>query len=205
MCSKKLISYMKRKNQVAIVVGRFQVDKLTTGHEKLLETAIKESDKVIIFIGDTKGSVRTEHDPLPYEARKEMIKRWYGYPLEEEKETTNHSRYNCIDGIDIFRIEDLGNYPRWVEMLDRKIESLIDLEVIPRGANIFIYGSRDSVAERYKENGGKYETREVSEEKEFCTGFSISGTERRKRIHDEFSPKWDNYSRRLVIYMMKGK
>lgn len=195
----------ERKNQVAIVVGRFQVDELTAGHEKLLETAIKESDKVIVFVGDTKGGVRTEHDPLPYEARKKMIKRWYEYPSEKEQETTNHSGYNCIDGVDVFRMEDLGNYPRWVEMLDRKIESLIDLEVIPRGANIFIYGSRDSVAERYKENGGKYETREVSEEREFCTGSSISGTERRKKIYDEFSPKWDSYSRRLVIYMMKGK
>ena len=61
--------------KIGVIVGRFQVDNLTRGHNYLLDKVRGDfgNNNVVIFIGETKNSERTAHDPLPFEARKEMI------------------------------------------------------------------------------------------------------------------------------------
>lgn len=50
--------------KVAIIVGRFQVDDLSEGHQKMLRMAYEECERVIVFIGSR--VVRSAADPLPY-------------------------------------------------------------------------------------------------------------------------------------------
>ena len=51
----------------------------------------------------------------------------------------------------IHKIEDIGNWPLWVKALDEMLEPL------SKEGEIYILGSRDSVATKYKEFGGKFE------------------------------------------------
>ena len=52
--------------RIGVVVGRFQVPKLTSGHETLLRHVASVSDSIVVVIGRT--VVRGDpHDPLPFE------------------------------------------------------------------------------------------------------------------------------------------
>jgi hypothetical protein len=169
--------------KIGVIVGRFQVDNLTRGHNYLLDKVRGDfgNNNVVIFIEETKNSERTAHDPLPFEARKEMILE--SYPKMK-----------------IFKISDLGNYPKWVETLDHRINYLKSLEEIPQDSEIYICGSRDSVAERYKENGGFYNIKIYPDQKD-DVHVTYSGTEIRRRIVNCFTPNWkDEKLRKFLIW-----
>lgn len=176
--------------KTAIIVGRFQVPELTRGHRELLQNGIYVYDKTIIFIGITKNETLTLHNPLPYEARKQMI-------IEEFMDYR--------EKFEIYPIHDLGNYPRWVEKLDKKIEALITLGIIPEESKIEILGSRDSVASKYKENGGIHEVYELKERIDWKNGIStkISGTKTRKEIRETYKiplGEWTINLRKFAIW-----
>ena len=170
--------------KVGIIVGRFQVPDLTKGHRGLFSKAFNECEKLIVFIGETKNGKITPHDPLPYEPRANMIVEFF------------LNRYGKGKIPQIYKIVDIGDYPKWVEDLDSKIQSLMNLELIEESDDINIYGSRDSVAEKYKENGGKYKTCVVQE-----VGTGISGTEVRKNIWESYKPDWDKEKREFAIWL----
>lgn len=176
-----------------IIVGRFQVPRLTEGHKSLFKHAFRDQnvDKVVVFIGETKDGKPTPHDPLPFEARKSMI--------EEFKEENSAGSERIVE---ILKIKDLGNYPKWVEQLDKKIESLINLDIIQDNSEIIILGSRDSVATRYKENGGKYEVEVIPAAKNVCENSPYSGTMVRERIISNYTPTWTESLRRFLIYFI---
>lgn len=166
--------------KLGIIVGRFQVSELTKGHTHLIECAKREfNDNVIIFLGETKNSERTAHDPLSYEARKVMINEEY-------------------PRVKVYLIRDIGDYQKWVRELDKRIEMLKDLEEIPRNSEIYICGSRDSVVNMYKENGGVHNIREYTDMKNLTT--TISGTDSRNEIIKNYRPKWTKELREFLIW-----
>lgn len=172
--------------KVGIIIGRFQVSKLTKGHLHLIDSVRRDfGDNTIIFIGETKHSERTSHDPLPYEARKAMI----------------NESYSRIDKI--FLIRDIGDYPKWVKKLDEKIELLKELEEIPKDSEIYICGSRDSVVDRYKEYGGIHNTKQYPDVKDLNK--TVSGTDQRNEVIKYYVPSWDNEELREFLVWWYGK
>lgn len=166
---------MKR---VGIIVGRFQVPKLTEGHYNLISSVCREFDKTVVFIGTTKTGEMTFHDPLPFEARKELISQTFPDL-----------------GPMIFEIRDIGDWTRWVEDLDRKIESLRNLGIIGSHDEVVICGSRDSVPTKYTDYGGTHKTYILSPFGEF------SGTACRIDIVNKYKPVWTEESRSLAIWL----
>lgn len=189
--------------KTGIIVGRFQVPTLTNGHKHLIKNAALEVDQLIIFIGDTKDGKLTPHDPLPFEARVKSINQFISQVIDDPLDFYERKLLSLSkdENIKIFRIVDVGNYPKWVENLDSKIEALRLLEIIPEDNEIFIIGSRDSVAQKYKDNGGKFDTIEINELKD-SNNISISGTEYRKNLIERFSPSWDMGERKFAIWLV---
>lgn len=168
--------------KIGVIVGRFQVSTLTPGHDYLLDSVRREfgNNNVVVFIGETKGSIRNEHDPLPFEVRKKMILE--SYPKMK-----------------VYKISDIGNYPLWVESLDKRLELLKELEEIPGDSEIYICGSRDSVAEKYKENGGTHEIKVYQDRKDNIHK-TYSGTAFRKEVVKKFRPSWDEHEREFLVW-----
>ena len=67
---------MKKVADVAVVVGRFQLDAPHEGHLKLLETANSNHSRLIIAIGLSHGKC-TVNNPLDFQARKVMLQELY--------------------------------------------------------------------------------------------------------------------------------
>lgn len=172
--------------KIGIIIGRFQVADLTDGHNYLLDTVRREfgNNNVIIFIGDTKNSERTEHDPLPFEMRKEMI-------------------LDSFPKMKVFKITDVGDYFKWVKMLDERINYLKNLEIIPQDSEIYICGSRDSVAEKYKDYGGIYDVKKYIDKKDEINK-TYSGTESRKEIIRKFNPNLRDVDLRKFLIWWYG-
>ena len=163
---------MKR---IGIIVGRFQVPVLHPGHRYLIQTALEEYDDLHLIVGITKGNKLDSRNPLPFEARKIMLLE--EFPVLFEK---------------IHTIEDIGNWPKWVEALDKILEPFSE------GNQIVIVGSRDSVATRYKEFGGKFDTAIIEPLKTF------SGTEAREVIKNKFQPIWHKEARKIAVWALSN-
>lgn len=150
--------------KVGVIVGRFQVPELTEGHRWLISKALKNFDKVLILIGDTKilttGYKRMDsHDPYPYSFRKSMIRKKFPKTI-------------------ILRFEDVGYLPLWNQKLDNLLESM-------ELGEYFMVGSRDSFVNNYS---GKYEKYFIESPIE-----DVSGTVTREEVYQEandsnFSP-----------------
>lgn len=171
-----------QKKKVGVIVGRFQVPELTEGHKHLIKEVTKEFDLVYILIGTTKDNKPGLRNPLPLEARLEMFL--------EDNETIDHTKTT------IMSIRDVGNWPVWVKDLEKIIEGNLLIEE-KDCYDIFICGSRDSVADRYKEFGGKYNVFYVSE----LPG--ISGTLSREKLLEE-DIKWNLDTRKAIIKVISS-
>jgi bifunctional NMN adenylyltransferase/nudix hydrolase len=68
---------MENLHRTAIVIGRFQVPYLHTGHLHLIGAALRECDKVIILIGYKEGEDKTERDPYTFWERRGMINHFF--------------------------------------------------------------------------------------------------------------------------------
>lgn len=176
---------------IGVIVGRFQVPYLTLGHQDLIKFSFGKFDKLIIFIGETKDLSRSFHDPLPYEARRIMVNNFIQENLE--KETSKKL-------IGIFEIKDLGDYPKWVKQLDERIECIGKLHYYPiEEADNFYYivGSRDSIVQRYLENGGKFIPFEF--ENNTFSG-SDSGSEYRNIVCNKYKINWTEDIRKFLVW-----
>lgn len=58
---------------VGVIVGRFQVPELHRMHHDLIQSVIDRHEKVYIFLGIPKNNELTISNPLPFDARQEMI------------------------------------------------------------------------------------------------------------------------------------
>ena len=107
-----------------VIVGRFQVPNLHSGHLELFRQVSERHERVIVFVGVPR-TVPTKRNPLDFEARKKMIQAEYPdftiLPLRDEK-TDQH----------------------WSNNLDLKIA-----EVTNFTSHVTLYGGRDSFVPHY--------------------------------------------------------
>lgn len=121
------------KYDVGVIVARFQVDTLHEAHKQLVEFVAARHSKVIIVLG-VSNLPNTRNNPLPFEARRQMIKEVF--PDAVVLLAKNH-------------ISD----ETWSANLDSSIKDILTLQ-----QSVCLYGSRDSFISHYK---GKFPTIEL--------------------------------------------
>ena len=116
-----------KKYKLGLVLGRFQI--FHKGHELIIDSALKNCEKVLIFIGSSEKS-NTFINPFDYEYRKKIIKEVYDN-----------------DNIIIAPLPDLGvgNVPKWGQYV---IENAIKVIGMP---DLIIYGIEDKCETWYKD------------------------------------------------------
>lgn len=149
---------------IGVIVGRFQVSKLTDGHCEIFEHVLSKKHQMnLVFLGIPPVDVHaTKRNPIPFKTRKAMIER--KYPNGE---------------FDIMYIQDIGivdvsekeqkagisvGYKSdvlWSLKLDEEI-----LKATDGNTNVYLYGSRDSFINHYK---GRFQTREYVQ-RQFSSG-----------------------------------
>jgi bifunctional NMN adenylyltransferase/nudix hydrolase len=123
---------VQEKNNIGVIVARFQVDELTVGHKQVIDQVVSNHNKVIIFLGISKVSL-SGNNPLEFTVRKMMIEKHY-------------------PAVQIIPLSDVGDDYKWSIILDARIR-----EVYPHG-DVILYGSRDSFIPHYH---GKFKTSEL--------------------------------------------
>lgn len=118
---------------VGVLVGRFQVHELHTGHRELLDHVCSLHDKVIIFLGLSPLDVST-NNPLDFEARKQMLLADYPH-------------------VNVLYVPDQPTDDGWSRHLDAQIKTLV-----APSQSVVLYGGRDSFIDRYS---GKHQTQEL--------------------------------------------
>lgn len=146
---------MSHEYDLAVIVGRFQVPRLTEGHEDLIDYAAKLAPKLFVVLGSPQEGVQRESDPLPESYRRALIE--------------NYSKRKGYDVI-IGQIQDIpGSNEAWSALLDQLIGT------VARGSrNVVLLGGRDSFLTRYTRR--LYKRIEVPSSNQY-----ISGTENRQR------------------------
>jgi bifunctional NMN adenylyltransferase/nudix hydrolase len=115
---------------IGVIVGRFQVPKLTEGHIDLFNDVFERHEKVLVFLG-TSPIKASRYNPLPFKARKKMV--------------TNAFKGVPGDPImKILEIKDVNHHVLWSKTLDEKIR-----KAYPEGP-VTLYGSRDGFIPYYK-------------------------------------------------------
>lgn len=142
-------------SNVGIVVGRFQVHKLTEAHFKLIQMVLERHQKVIIFLGVSGISPvpSTKRNPLDFELRKQM--------LEKAFEGNN---------LIVSYVKDMKYDKTWSKHLDSKIRDLVS-----PNQSVQLYGGRDSFIEHYS---GEYPTEQLEPD----VYLKMSGTELRDQL-----------------------
>lgn len=121
---------------VGVIVARFQIDRLHTGHKALIDSVLSHHKKVIIFLGiPAKDKGGTQRNPLPYAAREKMVKKEYG------------------DRVVVMPVKDKRSNEEWSKQLDEFIKQ-------PFGnQKALLYGARDSFLKHYC---GSYDRTELT-------------------------------------------
>lgn len=127
--------------KTGVIVGRLQVDDPHAGHCNLIDRVQQESDILVFVLGESPTRLTTRH-PLPFEARKEMLKERYPSARVVKLEDT-----------------DTKELAAWCWNLDELLTNL-------GYPNITLYGGRDSFLNQYH---GKFPTKELICEVE-CSG-----------------------------------
>lgn len=125
----KNINPLQGKYDIGVIVGRFQVPKLTEGHKKLIDSIIDSHKQVIIVIGVSEA-LTTKQNPLGYIPRLQMLQSQYPQVV-------------------ITHLLDVNSDEQWSKNLDTLIRSIHPI------GSICLYGGRDSFIEHYH---GKYPT-----------------------------------------------
>jgi len=124
------------KDGVGVIVGRFQVAKLTEGHKALFDSVIQRHNKMICVVG--LSPIRaTKNNPMDFTARQKMIQETYP------------------DVTVVYVVDNLSN-ETWSKTLDTVISTHI-----PPASKTTLYGSRDSFISYYS---GRFETKELMQE-----------------------------------------
>lgn len=133
-----------KATDVAVIVGRFQVNELHEAHIDLITSVLNKHDRVLVFLGNS--IIRnTLNNPLDYRARRTMI---------ADKFPT----------VEIHYINDNPSDTAWTKNLDKLIgEQLLPMQTVT------LYGSRDSFLKCYS---GKHNTCEL-EATTFISGTEV--------------------------------
>lgn len=129
------------KEGVGVIVGRFQVSELSSGHKELFDSVITRHEKTICVVGLSPVRV-TKNNPLEFEARRKMI-------LESYPDITI-----------VYQKDTISN-EEWSKSLDEQISMQT-----PPSAKVTLYGSRDSFIQYYS---GRHGTKELVQ-KSFVSG-----------------------------------
>lgn len=128
-----MTKYVEPTADAGVIIGRFQVDELHSGHHKLLVDVLSRHRKVLVLLG--KAPVpHTQNNPLDYESRMKMLIR--AYPE-----------------LTILPIRDVHDDTRWSKLVDSAVSDWLS----PR-ESVLLYGSRDSFIGSYN---GRYTTFEL--------------------------------------------
>ena len=131
-----MLERSKVESDIGVIVGRFQVDELTQGHRELIDSVVKENQRVIIFLGLSPLKT-TSNNPLDFRARAQMINEFY-------------------PDIDILYIKDCVSDKLWSNRLDEQIN-----DQVGPGSKVALYGSRDAFISHYS---GRFPTIELLQE-----------------------------------------
>jgi bifunctional NMN adenylyltransferase/nudix hydrolase len=128
-----MTKYIEPTADVGVIIGRFQVDELHSGHHKLLVDVLSRHRKVLVLLG--KAPVpHTQNNPLDFESRKQMLMR--SYPE-----------------LTVLYIRDVHDDDRWSRMVDATVNDWLSPT-----QTALLYGSRDSFISNYT---GKFDTFEL--------------------------------------------
>jgi bifunctional NMN adenylyltransferase/nudix hydrolase len=122
------------KEEIGVIIGRFQVHDLHEAHRDLINTVIANHKKVILFLG-VSPVIGTTKDPLDFTTRKLMIQEHY-------------------PDINIAPLPDHRSDSNWSRMIDSRIR-----EIFPIGS-VILYGGRDSFLPHYH---GHFPTSELEQ------------------------------------------
>jgi len=122
------------KEEIGVIIGRFQVHDLHEAHRDLINTVIANHKKVILFLG-VSPVIGTTKDPLDFTTRKLMIQEYY-------------------PDINIAPLPDHRSDLIWSRMIDSRIR-----EIFPIGS-VILYGGRDSFLPYYH---GNFSTSELEQ------------------------------------------
>ena len=133
-----------KATDVAVIVGRFQVNELHEAHIDLITSVLNKHDRVLLFLGNS--TIRnTLNNPLDYRARRTMIA-------------------DKFPAVEIHYINDNPSDTAWTKNLDKLIgEQLLPMQTVT------LYGSRDSFLKCYT---GKFNTCEL-EATTFISGTEV--------------------------------
>lgn len=128
-----------KKYNVGVVIGRFQSPRLHEGHRALLDYAMKNHNKVVIFVG-VHPAVGSKENPLDFPTRKLML-----------EDYVNKNFSHC--SVQILHLEDTREDSVWSDNIDKTIKSIYPFETV------VLYGGRESFVESYK---GKYNALDIN-------------------------------------------
>jgi len=118
-----------------VIVGRFQVPELHTGHRALFDSVLNQHQHVLVLLGET-GANLNPRNPLDFAARQRMIESAFG------------------ERVLIQSLHDAADDDVWCQRLDAAIHQHT------KGQAAVLYGSRDSFLNCY---AGSYPTRLVEQ------------------------------------------
>lgn len=127
---------------IGVIVGRFQVAQLTSGHKEIIEYMLSKKHTINIIILGNGIVPYTKNNPLDFEVRRYMIEKEYPGVFQ------------------IYGIQDEPSDLMW----SRKLDELINYN--NKCSKVTIYGSRDSFIPYYH---GIYQT-ESYQQKIYCSG-----------------------------------
>lgn len=122
------------KQDVGVIVGRFQLHEFHPAHRKMVEEVQKNHKKVLLFLGTVRKSPTTKN-PLDFVTRKEMV-------------------LSAYPSLTVLPLPDQRDDHQWSLELDKRI-----IEACPANT-IVIYGGRDSFIPSYS---GSFPTEELEE------------------------------------------
>ncbi len=126
---------VEQKFDCGVLIGRFQVDRLTKAHKRLIGTVLSKHKKVILLLG-VAPLPNSWRDPLDYQTRHDMI-------VEE------------FPDILVLPVSDIPDDKLWSQAVDRAIEPGLSYH-----HTAALYGGRDSFIKHYT---GRHETIELEQ------------------------------------------
>lgn len=117
---------VKKKYDIGVIIGRFQIHELHTEHIKMIDEVLKRHDKVILFLG-VSPTLSTQRNSLDFLSRKVMFEETYA---------------NSISAI--LPLNDKKSDDVWSKQVDTKIREVFSL------GSVVLYGSKDSFIPHYK-------------------------------------------------------
>ena len=167
--------------KVGVIIGRFQVAELHSGHRELISEVFGKSDEVLFILGEARIPL-TAKNPLPFESRQQMISD-YVFSLAY-KDGKPKFKWPFL------KIDDCKNNVTWSNNLDKLIadNTKSDDEIV-------LYTGRDGFNSSYS---GKYQVSVIPEKKEHLSGTHYRDIESKNVIH---SRDW----RSGVIYATQKK